>query len=55
MPAWNPLTMPNKESDIWALAWYVRSLRLIKGTPAELALRNELAEQPPLVPSPAQQ
>jgi mono/diheme cytochrome c family protein len=55
MPAWNPVSMPDKESDIWALAWYVRSLRLIKGTPAELALRNELAEQPPFVPSPAQQ
>jgi mono/diheme cytochrome c family protein len=49
MPAWNPIALPNKEADIWALAYYVRSLMAMKGTPAAQELRRKLASQPPFV------
>lgn len=52
MPAWNPVSLPNKEGDVWALAYYVRWLLHIKGTPAEDALRVKLATQPPFEPPP---
>ena len=52
MPAWNPLTMPNKEADIWALAYYVRSLTELKGTRGADALRLKLASQAPFTPPP---
>jgi mono/diheme cytochrome c family protein len=52
MPAWNPIALPNKEADIWALAYYVRSLLQMQGTPAEDELRRKLARQPPFVPPP---
>ena len=46
MPAWNPITLPNKEADVYALAYYVQSLMQLKGTPAAEALRLSLATQP---------
>ncbi|MGZ6123994.1 MAG: c-type cytochrome [Myxococcales bacterium] len=52
MPAWNPVTLPNKEADIYALAWYVRSLMQLKGTPAADELRQRLAHEPPFNPPP---
>jgi mono/diheme cytochrome c family protein len=52
MPAWNPVTLPNKEADIYALAWYVRSLVDLKGTPAADELRRRLAQEPPFNPPP---
>lgn len=50
MPAWNPATLPNHEADIWALAYYVRSLQELKGTPAADRLREALASQAPFAP-----
>ena len=50
MPAWNPVTLPNKEADIWALAYYVRDLTQLKGTPGAEALRQRLAMQAAFVP-----
>ncbi len=52
MPAWNPMTLPNKEADIWALAYYVRSLTLLKGTPGAEELHQKLASQNDFVPPP---
>lgn len=52
MPAWNPVTLPNKEADIYALAWYVRSLADLKGTPGAEELRQRLAHEPPFNPPP---
>ena len=52
MPAWNPVTLPNKEADVYAIAWYVRSLMQLKGTPRADALRRNLASQPPFSPPP---
>jgi mono/diheme cytochrome c family protein len=50
MPAWNPLTLPNHEADIWALAYYVRSLMELKGTPDAYKLREALASAAPFNP-----
>jgi mono/diheme cytochrome c family protein len=52
MPAWNPITLPNKEADIYALAYYVRSLVHWKGTKAAAELRRTLASQPAFTPPP---
>ncbi|HZR09705.1 MAG TPA: c-type cytochrome [Myxococcales bacterium] len=52
MPAWNPVTLPNKEADIYALAWYIRSLVELKGTEAAYELRQRLAHEPPFQPPP---
>ncbi len=52
MPAWNPLTLPNKEADIWALSYYVRSLTELKDTPASGELRSKLASQAEFTPPP---
>src|SRR5208283_1223164 len=48
MPAWDPNVLPEKTSDVWALAYYVRSLVRLRGTTAGLALRARLdaAAQP---------
>ena len=56
MPAWNPVALPNHEADIYALAYYVRSLLQIKGTPRAEDLRQKLASQAPFNPpaAPAQ-
>ena len=50
MPAWNPVTLPNKEADLLALAYYVRSLLRIKGTSAAEELRKTLVTQAPFDP-----
>jgi mono/diheme cytochrome c family protein len=42
MPAWDPEVLPEKTSDMWALAYYVRSLIRMRGTPEGLALRAKL-------------
>lgn len=42
MPAWDPSVLPEKTSDVWALAYYVRSLMRLRGTTAGLALRARL-------------
>lgn len=49
MPAWDPNVLPEKTSDVWALAYYVRSLLRLRGTSAGLALRARLngLPQPP--------
>jgi mono/diheme cytochrome c family protein len=52
MPAWSPSSLPEGESDVWALAYYVRSLMELRGTPRAAELRRELARQPPLVAPP---
>jgi mono/diheme cytochrome c family protein len=52
MPAWNPVTLPNKEADVYAIAWYVRSLLEIKGTAKVEDLRQGLASEPPFNPPP---
>jgi mono/diheme cytochrome c family protein len=51
MPAWDPNVLPEKTSDVWALAYYVRSLMRLRGTTAGLALRARLdaAAQPAAV------
>jgi mono/diheme cytochrome c family protein len=48
MPAWDPNVLPEKTSDVWALAYYVRSLARLRGTTAGLAMRARLnaAQQP---------
>ena len=46
MPAWDPNVLPEKTSDVWALAYYVRSLMRLRGTTAGLALRARLNAQP---------
>ena len=50
MPAWNPVTLPNKETDVFAIAYYVRSLLELKGTRAADDLRQSLANQPTFIP-----
>jgi mono/diheme cytochrome c family protein len=50
MPQWKG-SMPD-EGDIWALAYYVRSLVDMKGTPAARALREKLERQPAFEPPP---
>ena len=52
MPAWNPVTLPNKEADVYAIAWYVRSLMELKGTPRAYELRQALAHEPAFNPPP---
>ena len=52
MPAWNPVTLPNKEADVYALAYYVRSLTQLKGTAGAEELRRSLAAQAPFHPPP---
>jgi len=52
MPAWNPVTLPNKEADVYAIAWYVRSLLELKGTRAADELRESLAHQAAFAPPP---
>jgi len=52
MPAWNPIALPDHEADIYALAYYVRSLVRMRGTPAAEALRESLRNQPPFNPPP---
>ena len=52
MPAWNPVTLPNKEADIYALAYYVRALVRMKGTPAAEELHRALAAQAAFTPPP---
>ncbi len=47
MPSWK-LSLP--EADLWALAYYVRSLVEMKDTPRAEALRQALASQPPWKP-----
>lgn len=42
MPAWDPNVLPEKTADVWALAYYVRSLTRLRGTTAGLALRARL-------------
>ena len=46
------MTLPNKEADIYALAWYIRSLVELKGTEAAYELRQRLAHEPPFQPPP---
>ncbi|MGO8968323.1 MAG: c-type cytochrome [Myxococcaceae bacterium] len=46
MPAWDPNVLPEKTSDVWALAYYVRSLVRLRQTTAGLALRAKLSAMP---------
>ncbi len=46
MPAWDPNVLPEKTSDVWALAYYVRSLVQLRQTTAGLALRAKLNATP---------
>jgi len=39
MPAWDPEVLPEKTADVWALAYYVRSLAALRGTPGALAMK----------------
>ena len=50
MPAWDPNVLPEKTSDVWALAYYVRSLARLRGTTAGLALRARLNAAEPARP-----
>ena len=51
MPAWDPSVLPEKTSDMWALAYYVDSLIRLRGTTAGLALRAKLnAAEPRTAP-----
>lgn len=50
MPAWDPNVLPEKTSDVWALAYYVHSLTRLRGTPAGLALRDRLNAAEPKAP-----
>jgi mono/diheme cytochrome c family protein len=51
MPAWDPNVLPEKTSDVWALAYYVRSLVQLRGTTAGLALRAKLNAMPQPAPA----
>ena len=52
MPAWKGAGL--SDSDIWALAYYVRSLVQMRDTPAAAELKQKLATQAPFtVPAPA--
>jgi mono/diheme cytochrome c family protein len=42
MPAWDPEVLPEKTSDVWALAYYVRSLARLRGTQGALAMKARL-------------
>jgi mono/diheme cytochrome c family protein len=50
MPAWDPNVLPEKTKDVWALAYYVRSLMRLRGTTAGLALRARLNATPQPAP-----
>jgi mono/diheme cytochrome c family protein len=50
MPTWKGAL---DEQQLWALAYYVRSLARLRGTAQALELMRQLREQPPFVP-PAQ-
>jgi mono/diheme cytochrome c family protein len=50
MPAWKPVALPNREADVWALSYYVRSLMEMKGTLAADKLRASLASAAPFNP-----
>ncbi len=39
MPAWDPEVLPEKSADLYALAYYVRSLAQLRGTPGALAMK----------------
>jgi len=47
MPAWDPQVLPDKERDVWALAYYVRSLIRMRGTREGLAFKERLARGAP--------
>jgi hypothetical protein len=47
MPSWKG-SLP--EEDLWALAYYTRSLMELRDTPQATALRQELLSQPEFVP-----
>jgi mono/diheme cytochrome c family protein len=49
MPTWKNV-LP--EEDLWAMAHYVRSLVDLRGTPAAVALRKRLLDQPTWFPPP---
>ncbi len=42
MPAWDPQVLPDKSRDMWALAYYVRSLIRMRDTERALAFKAEL-------------
>ena len=52
MPSWNADALPNKTDDLWALAYYVKSLTDLRNTPGSWALRQQLATQAAFVPPP---
>jgi hypothetical protein len=47
MPAWDPQVLPEKEGDVWALAYYVRSLIRMRGTREALTFKERLAGSAP--------
>jgi mono/diheme cytochrome c family protein len=47
MPAWDPQVMPDKGRDVWAIAYYVRSLMRMRGTEQALAFKAALAASAP--------
>jgi len=47
MPAWDPQVLPDKTRDVWALAYYVRSLIRMRGTEQALAFKARLASSAP--------
>jgi len=47
MPAWDPEVLPDKTRDMWALAYYVRSLVRMRGTAEALAFKERLASSTP--------
>lgn len=47
MPAWDPQVLPDKSRDMWALAYYVRSLIRMRGTEEALAFKARLASATP--------
>jgi mono/diheme cytochrome c family protein len=47
MPAWDPQVLPDKTRDMWALAYYVRSLIRMRGTEEALAFKARLANSAP--------
>jgi len=47
MPAWDPASMPNGPPDIWAIAYYVRSLIRMNGSPEAVVLKTTLLAAPP--------
>jgi hypothetical protein len=39
MPAWDPDVLPEKTSDVWAIAYYVESLAALRGTREAYAMK----------------